>query len=63
MEKVGKIEFVYLWITGLGGSRIFTRCGLVSKIFFFIYIYHVLTDLHTLFITDLLINRNCFLFL
>lgn len=62
MEKVGKIEFVYLWITGLGGSRIFTRCGLVSKIFSFFF-YHVLTDLHTWFITYLVINRNCFLFL
>lgn len=61
MEKVGKNEFVYLWITGVERLDLYDkRCSLVSGTPFF---YQVLTDLHTSYIKCIAINFKYFLFL
>lgn len=45
MEKVGKNEFVYLWITNVGRLELTTRCSLLSGTFFSIFIFNTF-DLH-----------------
>lgn len=55
------------------GSQVWAEVGFIQQkmqfsewnpfFFFFFFLNHVLTDLHTLFVTYLVINRNCFLFL